>query len=178
MSYSDHIPQDGKYAVEVGANDGCFQSVTLGLEKAGWEVLCVEGNLKMEEELRRYRKNVLMVAAGPANKDAVPFYINDTSPASWTGLLPHQHITDTIYVPQRTLTWCLEQVNFPQLDVLAIDVEGAELGVLQGLDWTRWKPRTIFVENWVEDRTLANFLEPMGYEPHPKIGYDEVWTRG
>lgn len=177
MNYADFIPQEGHYAIDVGAHDGVFQSVTLGLERAGWEVICCEGNPDLFGRLVKSRRFAFPFAIGPICKEMVPFHINDTAPASHTGLIGDSNCTRTVQVPQRTLTWCLEQVGWPRLDLLSIDVEGAELGVLQGLDWERWKPMTIFAENWAPegDRTLADLLEPLGYEFKGKILYDEVY---
>jgi len=181
MSYADYlgILVGHGYACEVGAHDGLFQSITLPLEQVGWRVLCVEGNPSMKDSLYTHRREVLTVACGAQDVDEVPFYINTTKPESYTGLLQHRDCNETVMVPQWTLTKCLDHVKYPQLDLLAIDVEGSELAVLRGLDFTRWQPRVIMAENWGApgDNGVQQFLLEHEYAMDGKIQYDEVFVR-
>jgi FkbM family methyltransferase len=49
-------------------------------------------------------------------------------------------------VPIRTLTDILRAKKFPAIDFLKIDVEGAELEVLRGIDLTEFNPRILVIE--------------------------------
>ena len=49
-------------------------------------------------------------------------------------------------VPSRTLTSILDGSGAPRVDYLNIDVEGAEIAVLNGLDFSRYRPNCITIE--------------------------------
>lgn len=64
--------------------------------------------------------------------------------------------------PARTLTSLLSEVSAPlNFDLLSLDVEGNELAVLRGLDFSRYKPRWILVE--VRSAEVEQYLESVGY---------------
>lgn len=163
-------------AVEVGAHDGVFQSITLPLERLGWDVMCIEGNTTLEPELRRNRAHVIIAACSNENRCHVPYYINDTAPMSYTGLISHPNCTSSITVLTRTLTSCLEEAKWAAVDLLCIDVEGMEAMVLEGMDFTRWRPRLMFIENWLNNDAILDIVAPHGYERVDKVEYDEVYV--
>lgn len=54
------------------------------------------------------------------------------------------------------------------IDLLSIDVEGAEYDILNSMDWNKYKPSIIIFEfntNGHEDHRLCSFLESKGYKP-------------
>jgi hypothetical protein len=69
-----------------------------------------------------------------------------------------------IDVPVRTLDQILSEADAPQpIDLLSVDVEGHELDVLRGLDFARWRPRLILLEDHVTSTSKHNFLRRNGY---------------
>jgi hypothetical protein len=70
-----------------------------------------------------------------------------------------------ITVPMLRLDDILEQAGISKLDFATIDVEGAELEVLQGLDLARWNPRVLVVEDNSRgrDRRVRHYLYSHGY---------------
>lgn len=134
------------YAVEAGAFDGVFESTTYELEKIGWKVLLIEPIPSAFDELLKNRKNdyCLQYALGSCNEDNVNFEVYDMyGGASISSLSADKHILEVfnpnllipktnISVRKRTLDSCLEEVNFPKLDILSLDVEGSEKDVLEG----------------------------------------------
>jgi len=51
-----------------------------------------------------------------------------------------------VQAPGRTLSDCIDSAGLPRIDLLSLDVEGFELGVLAGLDLTRHAPAWALVE--------------------------------
>src|SRR5262249_61263099 len=69
-----------------------------------------------------------------------------------------------IEVPVRTLDDILIEARAPaQFDLLSIDVEGHELEVLSGFDFTRWQPRLVLLEDHVGNLKKHRFLRAAGY---------------
>ena len=176
------LPDFG-YAVDVGANNGNFNSNTLALEEKGWLVLCVEPNPLLAEEGRKTRRLWREVACGALDEDLRKFYAYGTHPfASGSALYPpkpgyvsaedvekplNQHL-----VLVRTLNRLLEESGFPRVDFVTIDVEGYENEVLAGFDLSIWKPAVLCVES------LNNDLEtPNGYKLLERRMFDNVYVR-
>jgi hypothetical protein len=43
-------------------------------------------------------------------------------------------------------------------------VEGHEIEVLRGCDFSRWRPRLVFLEDHVDDLRLHRFMQARGYK--------------
>lgn len=180
------------YAVDVGANDGVFFSNTAALEESGWIVLCIEANDSYGEVLESRRKLVRMVAVSDHEAEEESFYLNPGCPASYSSLDPSRleqakqaaidryratglvRPIDMIeqIVRVRTVAGLLDEVGFPRLDLLTVDVEGTELDVLRGSALDKWKPRCIIAESWTDGSEITDFLKPLGYALKEKMAFD------
>jgi len=177
------------YFVELGANDGLRQSNTWLLQEVyGWTGLLIEPSPIRYRECMANRS----FAKAPHVRCAacVPFgflerfvEIEDSDLMSVAkGLdvsndqafshaelgkkfLDDQRDRFVYGSPARTLTSLLDEVMAPvEFDLLSLDVEGNELAVLRGLDFSRYRPRWILVE--VRDSEICGFLQAAGYEQH------------
>jgi FkbM family methyltransferase len=166
-------------AVDVGANDGIVYSNTLELERGGWDVISVEANPLLAPDLWKNRRRPLCCAVGPADLEQAPFtYIGGGTGASWSALEPRTNITGQILtVPVRTLNWILAASGWDRLDLLSIDIEGGEMAALAALDFEKWAPALIVVENWGKDEAFKPLLAPHGYTLVDRILDDEFWLR-
>jgi hypothetical protein len=65
----------------------------------------------------------------------------------------------------------------PQVDVFSLDVEGAEMLVLQGFDFSRWAPKVMIVEDNTDgrDTTVRQCLEAAGYERVLRLNFNEFY---
>lgn len=168
-------------AVEVGANDGIFLSNTKHLEESGWRVLCIEPNTYYEEELRRNRKECLMVACGAPDQvgegTLYRFESSQNRYAARTSLIAAGDCSDTIKVPVLTLDTCLDQAGFTSLDLASIDVENTEEAVMRGFSLERWMPKCLIIENWGGDKEYHPRLAAAGYVLRAQIDMDYIWVR-
>lgn len=155
------LNQDGGFFIEAGGNDGYTQSNTYWLERfRGWSGLLVEPMQEMYELCREERPGATVVRAALVPAD----HEGDTVSMRFADLMstvvgPHEDEFHTSLgraigwrdaydaeVPARTLSSVLDEINAPEVDLLSLDVEGFEPGVLAGLDLSRHAPRWIAVE--------------------------------
>lgn len=181
-----YLDYDNGYFVELGANDGFSQSNTLAFEnKRGWRGVLIEPTPHLFLSCGYYR-------AKPGNaihcNACVPFdytekyvdieYANlmSTSKSLPTDIEDidafrksgKSHLNEFARSLQfganaRTLTSILDESNAPNMiDLLSLDVEGAEVAVLSGTDFGKYSFRYIIVECRNID-TLQTFLEQRKY---------------
>jgi FkbM family methyltransferase len=152
---------DRGFYVEAGANDGYAQSNTYWLERfRGWRGLLVEPMQELYELCRAERPDATVVRAAlvPAGHQG------DTVRMRFADLMstvagPHEDKWHTNMgnvlgwrdpyeadVPARTLSDILDEVDAPEVDLLSLDVEGFEPGVIAGIDLGRHAPRWLLVE--------------------------------
>lgn len=161
-----HIGYDHGIFIEAGANNGVEQSNTYYLERIRhWDGLLVEPVPELAECCRNNRRARVAQAALVATEET-----GGMVELHWAGLmstltgalgdaettarhvdaglavqgLPQSH---TLRVPARTLSSLLDEAGFSgKIDLLSLDVEGAEAIALRGLDFTRHRPQFICVE--------------------------------
>lgn len=174
------------YYIELGANDGVTQSNTLALELAfGWRGLLIEPIESTFCRLRRNRnsrKNFLMRAACVGDKFgsdtveiiysnlmSVPIGLDSDIPnplshaESGSRLLENGESIRVETVRAVTLTNALRVAKAPtRIGLLSLDVEGAELEVLRGLDFDEYAIEWILVESRNLSR-ISSYLGEFGY---------------
>jgi hypothetical protein len=62
---------------------------------------------------------------------------------------------EEVMVPMRRLDDLLAEAGVAAIDFITIDVEGAEMEALAGIDLARWKPRVVILENALGKRSTA-----------------------
>lgn len=157
---------DGGYFIEAGANDGFAQSNTYYLERfRGWSGLLIEPMPDLAEECRRNRHVPVIQAALVADESATPTVtlhcaglMSTVAGALGSGEVTQRHVetglavqglraSRAIDVPARTLSSLIAKHGAQrEIDLLSLDVEGAEPDALRGLDLQRHSPRWICVE--------------------------------
>ena len=63
-----------------------------------------------------------------------------------------------------TLDSVLQAAGVSRLDFLSLDVEGHEIEVMCGLDFGKYKPTLILIEDGVRDLAKHRFLKQHGYK--------------
>jgi len=177
----------GKLFVDVGANIGYFSLIWLGIharnrcisvEAAPRNTAIIETNI-LRNHL--HERLVLCKAAASNSKGTLNFYLGPTEQTGWGGITLEG--TNCLEVESITLDDLLH--NEPIVDVLKIDVEGAELMVLQGaLELIKSKKirKIYFEENAerakhlaIQGGSAATFLSENGYDCHSISPDDSEW---
>lgn len=161
------------YCIDIGASDGVSVNSTWALEKLWkWNVISVEANPYFKDRLAETRDKFFIMAASDEPAESGLFHVHMDNLESFSSLKPtvhpnHSHALGErwteINVPITTLNLLLKNAQWDKLDALCVDTEGTERDVLKGLDWSRWRPKVILIENW-DQGGLDDFLCPLGYE--------------
>jgi FkbM family methyltransferase len=183
-----YLPSYGTF-VELGANDGKSQSNTLHLEKYhGWRGLLIEPEISNYEKCKINRKAIVVNAACVSfnyESETVPFIYSDLMTIASSGLEtdindPVSHATLGISVqkhvsnhefnaPAQTLNSILVKHSLDcDIDLLSLEVEGAEIEVLKGLDHSHFRFGHCLIESRSEKK-LAEFMQLNGYELITKL---------
>ena len=171
-------PKDGVY-LDVGANIGAI-ALPVARERPDVRIICIEADPSMATILRRNVANnrlanvtVAECLAGPCSEEGVRFY---TAPVEKFGMgsIGPQFDFPPQVLRQVALDELLDDMGISHVDVMKLDVEGSELGVLQGLKrrLTGFRPPTILFEfcDWAEARIAGQvpgaaqaLLHSLGY---------------
>lgn len=149
----------GGIFLELGANDGRKGTNTLFLEHClGWRGLLVEGQPATFERLRAFRRAASAAKLATAVCEAhghVDFYNKSQATAGIPGLMTGTHrrrwhnrpdSRATTRVPCGPLGEWLKLLGVTKVDLLVLDVEGAELMVLRTLDWGALRVAVLLAE--------------------------------
>ncbi len=63
-----------------------------------------------------------------------------------------------------------------RIDLLTVDVEGWELEVLDGLDFQKYKPRVLVIENMFRARKYRKYMRARGYKLWRCIRPNDIYT--
>lgn len=141
------VPVNEAFYIDVGAYDANIDSVTRAFYDAGWRGINVEPSPDLMESFTRDReRDINLEVAVSSQPGELTFFENDngqlgTLEERFAAPGSHRRI-----VPVRTLTQiCEEHVRGP-IHFLKIDVEGHERSVLEGHDFSRFRPWIMVIE--------------------------------
>lgn len=162
------------YFVEVGAHDPESLSNTWFLEQKGWNGILIEANPESYNTIKSSARKARVLPYAAWNKSDLVLKFNATLDSALGSISDikqndnHDRSKFIIHeVKTKTLDDILQQENSPKkIDYISIDVEGAELEVLEGLSLDKWNVTCLTVEwNHIESRLdcIDKKLMPYGY---------------
>jgi FkbM family methyltransferase len=178
--FSQRKPQS-KIFVEVGAFDGVhYSNVRRLVEKYGWRGVSIEPVGKNYTRLCRsyLGYDVKCIRAAISNHPGtaemnvstyphLPEWGSDVASLStednarWTKTYGAQWEKETVEV--KPLTDIFTENGLKDVDLLTIDAEGHDIEVLEGLDFSKYKPQLIVVEYGDKKKEITNLLSSKGY---------------
>src|SRR5690606_22112475 len=188
---------DGRF-IEAGAADGVRNSVTWLLEAVGWTGGLVEADPQTAAQCARNRPHseVASAALGPPERATGGATVtftrvlgqSDADHLSYAAELARTRSiyarrakqTEQLEVPLRTLSDVLAEAGAgASYDIAVIDVEGAELALLQGFDLARFPTAVLMVEDLTggADPEVDQLLEAAGYQRAGRIERNTVYIR-
>jgi FkbM family methyltransferase len=189
----DAVPLRRGFFIELGAFDGVTQSNSVLLERLGWQGLLIEANPGAYAKCVKARPNAHVVHAACVGNDFTKSMTTITdvglmSMTSQTDLEPEEREKwlergegfvgrprQDVEVPAETLSSILERKDIAEVDLLILDVEGAEVEVLKGLDFERHAPAWIVAED-AYNEGVGRYLAARGYR-REKVLLERKYTR-
>lgn len=179
--------------VEIGAFDGVSFSNTLFLEQElGWSGLAIEPNPNSFSKLTENRTCECIHGCVLNKSGTQAFELVEGESTMLSGAQGYRDLRHTerihreinanrgqiqlIEVPCFTLEQLLEEHSIRRVDYLSIDVEGAELAILENLRLDEFDIRVIGVENNYQDPRIPLHLVRNGYRFHSIVG-DEFYVK-
>lgn len=194
------FPEGGKFFIEAGFNDGITQSNTYLLEKEyEWKGLLVEPNIKICEKCKINRPNSIVenyalvssnfdgdFISGDFDHDSghslmssvfhetssdLPIHINERS--------HRESVYNIISVPTITLDKLIRKHQIEKIDFVSLDVEGYEIEVLNGIDFSYIRPIYFLLET-SNDETMQErvrgYMKNKNYKfIQPLSGNDDLF---
>ena len=182
----------GGVFVDVGAHDGVSFSNTLFFERElGWRGLCVEPIPEIFDALKKNR-SAICVRACVARKSGSKKFLRVRGYAEMlSGMLDsydprhaarvRQEVQEaggsmeTIDVPSVRLDELFRKHGMETIDLLCIDVEGAEIEALASFESDQFRPSVICIENNYLDPRIWRALRRAKYRPYARIRQDEIY---
>ncbi|XP_052788471.1 uncharacterized protein LOC128223220 [Mya arenaria] len=184
------------FFIELGAHDGESTSNTLYLEKErGWTGLLIEANPVVYEKLLKknrnsYTLNCCISNDLPEMTFTMASYLsssNATMSASQRRKIKSAGIghTDKNYgktavVACQAFQDIMSAIGVHHVDFFSLDVEGAELYILQSIDWNRVNIDVFVIETDMSDEyrdDIIRFMKKQGYEHIGPFHYDDVFRK-
>lgn len=199
----DYINYENGFFIECGANDGVCQSNTLLLEeKLNWKGLLVEPSninyIKCKQNRpncivenyalvsMEYGKNHISGNFGSIafnglmnSAETFPEYFDDTM-KYWASKFKLEHKSETSLVPCCTLQSLIDKHKIENIDFFSLDVEGYEIEVLKGLDFTKIRPTYILIETTTHEyyrEIITSYMLSKNYKKIEEISINDVLYR-
>lgn len=185
----------GGVFVEIGGHDGVTGSNTLYFEKfRGWRGICLEASPGLFERMAGVRSAECLNTALADFEGEAPFFEITEGLHQMSGLtaelapefLNRARERDDVQgreitVPVTTFAVLAKERELKAVDYFSLDVEGAEIKVLEGIDFGYTEVLVFSVENppaeEANHRRIRDFMKDRGYRFVAAIGADEVFAK-
>lgn len=160
--------------IEAGALDGLFMSNTKLLEDLGWNGLLIEPSVKAVKRCKENRRAEVIHGALVSKdyKDEFVygdfFFDGEDGLGAWSGVHKNLYGLKSVSAsPAYTLDYILKRKSCNKVDFFSLDVEGYEMEVLKGIDFSTTEITYILIEVNLKDYTLESldaYLAQFGYK--------------
>lgn len=182
------------FYVDVGAHHPFYYSNTFHFYSKGWSgvnIDAVPGSMKPFFELRPRDVNLEACVGAPGRWVEFSVFeeqtLNtmDADVASQLVQAKRSRLVRTQKLKTQSLAQILES-HVPRgrtIDFLSVDVEGADLEVLQSNDWDKFRPEFVVVESHgtellkIHEVPVAGFLATQSYTPVAATGPSLIFSR-
>lgn len=181
--------------VEIGANDGITLSNTYFFEKElGWKGVCIEPLPSAFQRLCENRSSLnLNWCITNQRRSSVDFLVVEGYAEMLSGI--HANYASTHIqridgylrkeggskyirkMSSRTFMDIVQESGYRRIDYCSIDVEGAEIDILKGIDFNAVDVSVFSIENNYGSRKTARLMQKHGYSLVCRLGDDEIYEK-
>ncbi len=165
------------FYVDIGAHHPVRLSNTKKFYDKGWNGINVDlVNIDKFNRKRPRDKNICAIVAKDSNQRDF-FIFEDMALSTLDKEIAQERISDgkklieTKKTQTKTLKEILDENSVKEIDFMSIDVEGAEIEILQSNDWNKYLPKIILVEIYGK---LEEVMESSAYKLLLELNYHLV----
>lgn len=194
-----YLKNDYGFYIECGANDGITQSNTFAYEEIGWTGLLVEPCIANYRKCKKSRPRSIVenyaLVSSSYNKNTISGFFDN---GCYNGLManlddyPDSMDKDRVVshkefvskfnlqateVPCCTLQSLIDKHKITHVDIFSLDVEGYEIEVLNGLDFTIIRPNYILIEvteSAENKKKIFDYMDNINYDNIEQISINDV----
>jgi FkbM family methyltransferase len=179
------------FYIEVGAFNGLDLSPTYAYDCVGWDGLLIEAIPRRAQECAQNRPTARVVhaALGPHGSSGTTSFTVTTD--KFGGMLSHLSSSaghgegdavtsqEVVTVPFTTMDALLDAAPPRDIDFAIIDVEGAEVPLLEGFDLRRHRPRILLIEDERDKPTtpVEAYMAMQQYAQLGWIAFNRIYAR-
>ena len=154
--------------IELGANDGAFQSNTKWLEDDfGWSGILIEPSFVGYDACLKTRPNNKIFNCACVSFDYAGTEVMGNFNGHAMSSVGGDRLNDSnlVSVEARTLQSIIDESGFDKINFLSLDVEGYEFEVLKGIDLKRKQISFMLIEIYEKDKKeIFEYLSSFGYD--------------
>ena len=187
--------------IDVGAAQPEYLSISAGFRREGWKVIAVEPNPTFCAAHRAKGYKIHQYACSDRDQDNVDFTLVDSHGAGYHGgEVSNESFSSLgidgnfaelyegardrtsishIHVNVRKLDTILREHEsaVKRVDILAVDVEGWEIKVVDGFSLENYRPKVVILENLFSDEAYYHAMESRGYKFWRNIEPNDIYVR-
>lgn len=193
----EHYGLDEFSYLDLGCSDPIEGSFTYDFYKSGSYGVCIDANPLYKDRFKNLRPKDKFINAGITDSndgDERDFYIMSNKVSSsfdkkWaeSASIHHDiHIEETIQVKLRHINSIMREYFSIPPDLLLLDLEGLDFGVLKSMDFNKYRPKIIMLEAFTipctsksafaAGKKVADFLKPLRYYWFTRINENSVFV--
>ena len=157
------------FYLDVGAYHPYKGSLTRSLFKRGWRGMNLDISKSSIDLFNLARPHDININCAVSNFNGETNYYENSPINQQNSLIKSNEQQLKVKIKCFTLNSILKQNNINSFDYLNIDVEGSEMEVIKGIDFDKFNPRLITIEN--NDLLLEDYSRSEVYELLIKSGY-------
>lgn len=173
--------------VEVGAFNGIRYSPTLRIEQSlPSQSLLVEASTKSALSCRKNRPKAIVLCAAVGRSSEIEFFKGNRAVSGLASRFSTNYLekwnlssAEQFPVPVVTMELILAALAIKKVHFLSIDVQGAELDVLEGINWTH-RIDIISIElegaDLEREESCRDILRNHGFRFRLRLGPNELWS--
>ena len=144
--YAINLKFEPQYIIDAGANIG-LAAVFFAKKYPNAKIICIEpekSNFEMLQKNIQGYKNITAIRKALSNTPDLYLNVIDNGGGNWAFATSSAATSETKNiidsVPSVTIDAIMSEFNFPHLDLLKIDIEGAEKELFES-DYEKWLPK-------------------------------------